>query len=107
MKKYLLLLPVLFAVNAKVVCGSSSLDEYKGDWTETFQLSGGKIVHTPGSIGLYDSGSLKLSTTFLSLAPNSEFSFSTISPQGLHVTVDSTREEFIANLKKSGLYVGE
>ena len=70
------------------------------DWTEMFTLKSGKeILHTPDKIEL-----MGFMIVRESLDVEGDF-FDGISLTGpLHLKVNSTREEFIEALKKSGLY---
>lgn len=75
-------------------------EEFKGNWTETFILKdGSSIVHTPErvSMGFMSSGGV------LTLRSKS-YNNIPMSTEGLVVKRNSTREEFIEALIKSGLY---
>ncbi len=74
---------------------------FKGNWTETFTLAGGNVVtHTPSSVILnrwmQGGQGINIYSPSLNGAP--------ITPCGLCLKTDSTREEFIAALRCSGLY---
>lgn len=74
--------------------------EFKGNWTETFILKDGSpIVHTPQrvSLGFMSCGEV---LTLMSRSYNNI----PMSQEGLVVKRNSTREEFIEALIKSGLY---
>lgn len=75
--------------------------EFRGNWTETFHLKGGHyIVHTPTYVLL--DGNMKAGEGILIRARS--FNGMPLGPCGLNVNTDSTREEFVAALRCSGLY---
>lgn len=79
---------------------SASQSEFKGDWTESFYLKDGSaIIHTPAHIklGFITSGnSIVMKSKSYNGYPMSDI--------GLSVKTNSTREEFVQALIKSGLY---
>lgn len=98
MKKHL-----LSKMTATCVLGAvavvAAADSAKGNWTETFQLTGGHyVVHTPNYTsldGMITSGKgLHMQTRSFNGMP--------ISDCGLHLETDSTREEFVSALRCAG-----
>lgn len=77
-------------------------NQFKGDWKGYFRIIDGNYVrHWPGFVSLNDAF---ISTTGLHFGANSTIYGMKISPCGLHIVADSTREEFIEALHCSGLY---
>lgn len=82
-----------------VLATSALAGNFKGNWTETFQLKDGHYaVHTPEYVsldGVFTAGTeLDIDGTTIN--------GTTI--QRLDIKVDSSREEFVAALKRSNLY---
>ena len=106
MKKYFLSLSLftfsLSASPAKAECNTSTQEcLFEGGWTEEFKLKGGSFIrHTPDLVSL---DNMMTSGKALSLKSKS-FNGVSLLNGGLFVRVDSTREEFVANLTASGLY---
>lgn len=87
-------------IGAVILCLGVSAYAANKDWTETFDLKGGNWVqHTPDYV-LFD-GFLQAGKE---LNLSGSFNGTEISPCGLHLKTDSTREEFVTALKCSGLY---
>ena len=75
---------------------------FEGGWIETFPLKGNNFIqHTPSYVSLND---MIISGRSILLTGVPSYNEAPLSDEGLFVKVNSSREEFIERLKRSGLY---
>lgn len=100
----ILTLPLILALVAPNVL-ALDFDTCFGNrcWTEKFELKGGNYVeHTPNHVCF---NGIMCSEDGIDInIPDISFNGERLTPEGLHIHTDSTREEFIEGLRHSGLY---
>ncbi|MGI4851977.1 MAG: hypothetical protein ACRYGR_08560 [Janthinobacterium lividum] len=76
--------------------------EFKGNWTDTFYLKNGSsfITHTPKYVSLDGFMTSKTAITLKS----SSYNNMPLSKDGFNVQTNSSKEEFLEALIKSGIY---
>lgn len=84
-----------------VTCASNNLnEEFKGNWSGSFTLKDGtEVVHTP----TFTRMAFMTAGTGISIKARS-FNGLSLSEHGIQLQTNSTRDEFVEALKRSGAY---
>ena len=100
-KKNIAFLFLLGSLQCSISAERDSLDSNpsKGNWTEQFQTALGPIIHTPEKVQL---GFMSMKGKFVNKAGSSFNGYTFLKDLVLEVNV--TREEFIQELIKGGVY---
>ena len=100
MKQLFTLVSTLLLLSSSGTYAFNVDENFKGNWKKKFNLPGGNyVIHTPENVNLDD-------TWYGQEIIIEDSTMDGLHINSLHLKTNSTREEFVAELRRSGLYRG-